>query len=155
MPANRNFSHNSNFFFQTNLFAEEETSYAIQECNLPGMNFSHIQIASSAVFGNMEGDTVTYNDLIISLIIDEDLVVWKEIINKMQRMRNPITSEGELIKKMGYLEIHDDDSNPILKIEFTDMMVEVIDDLNYNTTDEDEVITCTVTLRYDYYTIIY
>ena len=81
MPANRNFTHNSNFFFQTNLFTEEETSYAVQECNLPGMNFSHVQVGKSSVFGNLEGDTITYNDLILSLIIDEKLVVWKEIIN--------------------------------------------------------------------------
>lgn len=154
MAANRNFTHNSNFFFQTNLFNEEETSYAIQECNLPGMNFSHIQVASSAVFGNLEGDTITYNDLILSLIIDEDLVVWKEIIEKMQRMRNPLTSEGELYEKKGFLEIHDDNSNLIVKLEFTGMMIEVIDDLNYNTIEEDEIITCTVTIRYDYYTIV-
>lgn len=153
MSANRNFSHNSNFFFQTNLFSEEETSYAVQECNLPGMSFSHIQLGRSAVLGNIEGDTVSYNDLIVSLIIDEKLTVWKEIINKMQKMRDPISSEGELIEKKGFLEIHDDNSNLVLKLEFYNMMLEVIDDLNYNTTSEDEVITCTVTIRYDYYTV--
>ena len=153
MSSNRNFTHNSNFMFQTNLFKEEETIYAIQECNLPGMSFSHIQLSKSSVFGNMQGDTLTYNDLLISIIIDEELLVWKEIVNNLQKMRNP-ESTGEQIMKIGYLIIQDDNTNEVLRLEFTDMMVENIDDLNYSTNTDDEIITCTVTIRYDYYTIL-
>lgn len=154
MASNRNFSHNSNYFFQTNLFTEEETSYAIQECNLPGMSFSHIQTPKNAVFGNIQGDTITYNDLILNLIIDEELATWKEIVNKMQRMREPVHSTAENIEKMGYLEIHDDNSNIVVKLEFVNMMLETIDDLSYNTNAEDEIITCSVTIRYDYYIVL-
>ena len=154
MAANRNFTHNSNFFFQTNLFTDDETSYAIQECNLPGMSFSHIQVSKSSVFGNMQGDTITYNDLILSFIIDEDLVVWKEIVNKLQKMRTPEPTTGEEIMKMGYLVIQDDNTNEVLKLQFIDTMIENIDDLNYSTNSDDEIITCTITIRYDYYNIV-
>ena len=150
----RNFSHNSNFFFQTNLFSEEETSYAIQEVNLPGVSFSHIQASARSVMGNFQGDTLTFNDLTLNLIIDEDLVVWKEIMNKMLTMRNPENELGELVEKYSYLEIHDDNSNQILKLEFKDCMIESIDDLAYNTTSEDEIITCSITIKYDYFVII-
>ena len=154
MAANRNFTHNSNFFFQTNLFNEEETLYAIQECNLPGMSFSHIQVSKSSVFGNMQGDSITYNDLLLSLIIDEELNVWKEVVNKLQKMRTPEPTTGEEIMKMGYLIIQDDNTNEVLRLEFRDVMVENIDDLSYSSNADDEIITCTITLRYDYYTIV-
>ena len=36
----RNFTHTSNFIFQTNLFTEEETGYSIQEVSVPGLSFS-------------------------------------------------------------------------------------------------------------------
>jgi hypothetical protein len=153
MAANRNFTHNSNFFFQTNLFTKDETSYAVQECNLPGLNFSHIQISKNAVFGNEQGDTISYNDLNISLIIDENLVVWKDIITSMQNMRNPVTTEGEEYMKYGYLIIQDDNTNQIIKLEFIDMFIESIDDMTFNTNSEDEIITCTVTIKYDYYVV--
>ena len=153
MGNRRNFTHNSNFFFQTNLFGEDFT-YNIQECNLPGMNFSHIQTSKSSVFGNIEGDTITYNDLIVNIIIDEELKIWKEIVNVMQTMRNPITSKGELIERYGFLIIQDDNTNEILKLEFSNMMVETIDDLSYNTNSEDDIITCSVTIKYDTYIIL-
>jgi len=149
----RNFTHNSNFLFQTNLFTEEETTYAIQECPLPGLSFSHIQIGARSVLGNVQGDTLNFNDLTISLIIDEELKVWKEIVQKMLKMRNPENSLGEQIQKYSYLEIHDDNSKEVLKLEFIDCTIESIDDLMYNTTSQDEVITCSVTIKYDYYIV--
>jgi len=152
--STRNFTHNSNFFFQTNLFTEEETSYAIQECPLPGMSFSHVQVSGRSVLGNLQGDTLTFNDLSINLIIDEELLVWKEIAKKMLEMRNPENNLSEQIEKYSYLEIHDDNSNIVLKLEFVGCMIESIDDLSYNTTSQDEIITCGVTIKYDYYNIV-
>ncbi len=153
MPANRNFTHSSNFWFQTNLFEDEEVLYAVQECNLPGLNFSHIQVNKNSVFGNMQGDTISYNDLIISLIIDEDLKVWKDIIKVMQKMREPVESTAKEIMKWGYLIIQDDNTNEVLKLDFRDMIVESIDDLSYTTNSDDDIITCSITLKYDFYTI--
>lgn len=150
--STRNFTHNSNFIFGTNLFGEE-TTYAIQECTLPGVTFSHIDIGRQSVMGHMQGDTLVYNDLSISIIIDEELKTWKEIVQSMQQMRNPVDGNGKIIEKMGWLEIHDDNTNKILKLDFVGMMLESIDDLQYSTNSEDEIITCSIGLKYDYYTI--
>jgi len=151
---NRNFTHNSNFIFQTNLFNKEETIYSIQECNLPGISFSHIQINKSSVTGNFQGDTATYNDLSLTLIVDEKLTIWKDIVKTLQKMRDPYPSEAEEIVEYSYLEIHDDNSNLVVKLEFVDCLIESIGDLIYNTTEEDEIMTCEVSIKYDYYNII-
>jgi len=150
----RNFTHTSNFVFQTNLFTEEETAYSIQEAPLPGLAFSHIQTSRNAVLGNIQGDTITYNDLTLSFIMDEKLTIWKEIVGKMIKMRDPNQITAEQIEKYGYLEIHDDNSKEVLKLEFINCMIESIDDLQYSTTSEDEIITCSVTIKYDYYNIV-
>jgi len=150
----RNFTHTSNFTFQTNLFTEEETAYSVQEAPLPGLSFSHIQTSRNAVFGNIQGDTITYNDLTLSFIMDEKLTIWKEIVGKMIKMRDPNQVTAEQIEKYGYLEIHDDNSKEVLKLEFVNCMIESIDDLQYSTTSEDEIITCSVTIKYDYYNIV-
>ena len=149
----RNFTHNSNFVFNTNLFGEE-TQYNIQEVQLPGLSFAHMQTSTNSTFLNMQGDTLTYNDLTLNFIIDEDLMVWKEIVKSLQTMRDPTSGTGELLEKYSYLEIHDDNSKLVLKLEFINCMIEGIDDLAYNTTSQDEIITCSATIKYDYYTIV-
>lgn len=153
MANTRNFTHTSNFFFGTTLFGEE-TLYNIQMCNLPGMQFSHIQISRRAVQGNIQGDTLVYNDLNIDIIVDEKLEVWKDIVQSMQRMRDPKTSNGEQIERMSWLEIHDDNSNKVLRIELSGSMIESLGDLEFNTTGEDEIISLPVTVKYDYYKIV-
>ncbi|MEA3485959.1 MAG: hypothetical protein U9R03_04555, partial [Candidatus Aerophobetes bacterium] len=75
------------------------------------------------------------------------------IVQSMQQMRNPVDGNGKIIEKMGWLEIHDDNTNKILKLDFVGMMLESIDDLSYNTNSSDEIITCSIGLKYDYYTI--
>lgn len=150
----RNFTHSSNFFFVTNLFSNEETTYSIQEVNLPGLSFSHIQAANRSALLNLQGDTLTFNDLILNIIIDEKLTVWKEIIGTMLKMRDAYSTKGENIEEMSFLEIHDDNSNLVLKLEFSGCMIETIDDLSYSTISEDEIVTCSVTIKYDYFRIV-
>jgi hypothetical protein len=152
--STRNFTHNSNFIFTTNLFNDENVSYYIQEANLPGLSFSHIQVSRQSTSMNFQADTLTYNDLTLNFIIDEELSVWKNIVSKMQKMRDVYSGEGELIEKSGYLEIHDDNSNIILKVEFINLIIESIDDMQYSTNTEDEIITCSINLKYDYYNIL-
>lgn len=154
MAAIRNFSHNSNFVFQTNLFEDEETIYGIQGVNLPGVNFTHVQVQRSAIMGNIQGDTMIYNDLSVQLIMDEKLVIWKSIMSKLQKMREPGHSTSEQIERMGYLIIQDDNANQMLKLEFTGMMIESIDDLQFASNSDDEIITCGVTIKYDYFTVV-
>ncbi len=150
----RNFTHSSNYVFQTNLFSEEETNYAIQEVQLPGLSFSHIQAGRQSAMLNLQGDTIQFNDLTLNLIVDEKLQVWKDVVNKMIRMRDAYSTHGESIEDMSFLEIHDDNSKLVLKLEFSGCMISSIDDLTFTTISEDEIITCAVTIKYDYYQIV-
>jgi len=148
----RNFSHTSNFIFTTTLFGEE-TTYALQSVNLPGISFSHITTSKSAVMFNLEGDTPTYSPLSAAFIVDENLETWRELTAIAQKMRNPETSEGALIEKMAHLEIHDDNSNLVIKLEFHGIMLESIGDLAFGTTSEDEILSLDIGMVYDYYTV--
>jgi hypothetical protein len=154
MANTRNFTHNSNFFFGTNLFGEE-TMFNIQTCNLPGLNFSHIQTGRQSSLLNFQGDTLTFNDLTVDIIVDEDLEIWKDIAGSMLKMRDAESGHGELIEKNSWLDIHDDNGKSVLKLRFKNCLIESIDDLAYNTNADDEIITVSVTIKYDYYEIIF
>jgi len=150
----RNFTHNSNFVFASNLFEDKEVEYFLQEVNLPGINFNHITTSVSAVPLVLQGDTPQYNDLMLSFILDEELILWKEIFKKLTLMRNPENSYGDNDEKWGNLIIQDDNSKEILKLEFHNLRIESVGDLEFNSNSEDEELTLSVTVKYDYFIIL-
>ena len=152
MSNTRNFTHNSNFFFGTNLFGDEAL-FNIQTCNLPGLNFAHIQAGKQSSMLNFQADTLNFNDLTVDIIVDEKLEIWKDIAGSLLKMRDAETGFSEMIEKNSWLEIQDDNAHKVLKLKFSNCLIESIDDLVYNTNADDEIITCSVTIRYDYYEI--
>ena len=152
MSNTRNFTHNSNFFFGSNLFGDEAL-FNIQTVNLPGLNFAHIQAGKQSSMLNFQADTLNFNDLTVDIIIDEELEVWKDIAGSMLKMRDGESGLGELIEKNSWLEIQDDNGGSVLKLKLTNCLIESIDDLAYNSNSDDEIITMSVTIRYDYYEI--
>jgi len=147
----RNFSTTSNYQFGTSLFGTE-TTYAIQSVNLPGISFTHPEVSSGSVLGHIQGDTAQYNELELNFIIDENLEVWKEIINGMIKMRNT-EGLGQQVNCNSFLKILDSNNKEILHLDFTNTLISVISDVEYSSTEEDEIITLPVTITYDYYNI--
>ena len=113
-----------------------------------------MQTSKGSVFGNLQGDTLTYTDLTLNFLMDENLVIWKETLHKMLKMRDPNTTVGGQLEKYGYLEIHDDNSKEVLKLEFVNCMIESIDDMQFSTVQDDKIITYSVTIKYGHYNIV-
>lgn len=152
MRTYRNFSHTSNYFFGTTLFGEE-TLYSIQTCNIPGLSFNHIVTSHRSIKVNLTADTLEFGDLSVSIILDEDLEIWKDIVNTMFTIREQDEGIGVVVEKESWLEIHNDDSKTILKLWFHRCMLSSISDLDFNTTSEDEILVLNVVIKYDHYTI--
>jgi len=150
--SQRNFSHISNFIFGTNMLGEE-TQYNIQGCNLPGVSISHIKTNKNSQSLFLQGDTIEYNPLEIELILDEGLETWKDIMSKFEHMREQQEGTGEILQSGSWLLIQDDNSNNILKINFYNTIINSIGDLKFSTTSEDNNITLSISISYDYYTI--
>ena len=153
MFNSRNLSHSSNFLFSTSIFGTE-TIYNIQNCNLPGISFSHINVSKSSTKGFVQADTPDYNQLNITIILDENMEIWKSIIKSIQTMREPYESIADDVKSNAWLEIHDDNSSTVVKLEFIDARIESISDVLYTTTDDDEILTVDVTIDYDFFVVI-
>ena len=152
--ANRNFLTSSNFQFITDLFGEE-ISYNIQSVNLPGVGFNHIEISKGSIKGRIQDDTLNFDMLSITFIIDEDLEIWKQMIKTLFIMRDVTDSTSQCVYKNGILLIKNQNSETKAKLEFKDLQIEKIGEVTFNTTEsEDEFITCTVDLTYDYFTLI-
>jgi len=151
--GNRNFITASNFYFSTDLFGGL-VEYNIQAVNLPGLGFNHIKINKNSIKGNIQGDTLEFDMLSVTVILDEDFLVWKKMVNTLLLMREPYHSTSEYITKNATLFIKNHNSKTILKLEFNDVQLERIGEVEFTTTeDEGDIITSTIDLTYDFFTI--
>jgi len=149
----RNFSHKSNFIFETNLFGENST-YTIQSCNLPGISLNPVETSNRGMNLSFQGDTLNYNELNLEFILEEDFSNWTEIINHFDKMRKIGSDTGNIDEKMSTLFIQNDNQKTLLKLKFFNCKATSISDIDFSSNeDDDEEITFTVTIKYDYFII--
>jgi len=146
----RNFTHKSNFIFGSNLL-DENSIYYVQSTNLPGLSLNHISTSTRSMSLNFQGDTLVFNDLNLNIILDEELNTWKDIVNTIFKMRKD--GVGTLADQTSWLEIHDDNSNLILKLFFHGSLIESIGDVEYESNSEDDILTLPLTIKYNFYSI--
>jgi hypothetical protein len=148
--ASKNYALDTSIYFGTTLFSEE-TLYNVQSVNLPGVDFSHPQIASrSGALITGQADNITFNDLQITLIIDEGFSIWKEVmVNafKMVKVTQPMFNKNY---HDAYVIITDSQGNDILKVWFRNAQITSIGDLPFASSNMNEHLTLDIGLKYDY-----
>lgn len=148
----RSYSLNTNSLFNTTLLSSS-TSYFIQEWNLPGISINHQVENTKAGIINLQGDITEYAPLDLKLIVDEDLLLWKEIVQVFQKYQIPGTSECTPITGDSFIELYDSKNKYLFKVVFHNCYFKNLGDLRYMTTDDNETITVDLSIVYDYYTI--
>jgi len=150
--SNKNFTHNSNYYFGTTLFTDN-VLYNIQQVNLPGVAFSHIKTSKSSVEGFLTGDTLVFNALNVNIIVDEKLETWQSIMSTIFVMREQDKGLGSDLEGQAWIVLQDDNGHNILKVTYHSARIESIGDLEFNSISEDEIITLDIGLVYDNFTI--
>ena len=143
---------NTNSLFTTTLFTPD-TAYHIQDANIPGISITHPQETTRVGIVNFQGNIITYNELSVKLLVDEDLLAWKEIVKIFQTYHVPGTSDCLPIVGESFMEIFDSKSNYLFKICFHNCYLHSLGDLSYTTTDDNNLVILDVVLVYDYYTV--
>lgn len=152
MPNQRSNGLNTSTIFNTTLFSSN-TSYYIQEWNIPGVVTAHPSEKTRMGQMVINGDMIEYRPLYLKLLIDEDLVIWKDIISVMQSYQKPGTNTYIPIEGESFVEVYDSKNKYLFKIVFHGSFIESVGELNYMTLDDNEPITLSLTILYDYYTV--
>lgn len=152
---NRNLATSTNMIFGSTLFDNEE--YYIRDVNLPGMTFSLPNgYTSPSAFNtslNLEPDTIDYNPLNVNFLVDEDLQIWKTIINKAKMASVGLLNDIENDKSTSWIIIKDNNGNTRMKIVYKDCVISDISDMSYSSGSNDEELTFSVTLMYSEFII--
>ena len=155
MPSQNNLTTNTNFLSPTGfkLVINREkfanTEYFCTSASLPNVSLGVAETNFQQFKGYVPGD-VTHEELTVRIAVDEDLVVYKEILDWIYRNRD--------VKQ---IEVHDAtllimsssfDSKESKQIQLTNMFPTSIASLEFNTQNTDvEYFQADVSFRYDYY----
>ena len=154
-PSNRNYLSPTGFKLVLEKFGGVD--FFCQSANLPDISVPFTDVPTRfRSFPIVAGGGVTYGDLVLSYIIDEDLENYK-VINKWIR-ENGASEEHmpteEPQYSSGQLHILTSNFNTNHVIDFENLFPISLTEINFNATVEDiEYFTATVVFKYTNYTI--
>ena len=145
------------------------TIFHLQTALLPGVTGTPIIVNTPLSPISVPGDDLTYNQLQINFMVDEELANWQEIYNWMKNLyTSQKTSDFTTIKadpKLGpnlgggvsdaTLTLRTNKQNPNIRIKFHELFPVQLGDLEFNAASDDAInLTCTAAFAYSTYNIV-
>lgn len=143
---------NSNILFGSTIFSKD-VMYQVQSTDLPGMSINHPKENTRVGVINIQGDIAEYSPIRMSILVDEKLVVWKELIGIMQKYHIPGTNTCEPLVGDSFIEFRDNKNNYMFKIELKNSYITSVGDLQYTTSGDNSILELSVEIVYDYFII--
>lgn len=167
-PTNQNISQPTRFKM---IFPRlPHVTFWCQTVVMPTVSTSYVQVGTPFVDQKLPGDKLVYDDLLVTVLVDEDLQAWREVHNWLRGMTFP-TSFAEYrnlnrlanaIKasnnKPQYSDIHihvyNNSWNHILTWKFYDGFPIMLGQLQYSATDSPESTMITdLTFSYQWFDV--
>ncbi len=148
--------------------------YFVQSVNIPGLSFTEVEFgAGVGLDAFFPGDKVTFDNLEVTFLVDEDLENFKEVYDWIGAIV-PIHDSGDFSKwtdsksTRGILASIDNDLNQYSQItlvtntnknipnkyfRFYDCFPTALGGMELKSGESGEAVTCTVTFRFTYYDI--
>jgi hypothetical protein len=136
--------------------------YFCQSVTMPGVATGAVGVSNPFSDIYRHGTKLTYDELRISFIVDEDLRVWQETYNWLRSVAFP-TKFQEYAKHYnkdnpiyydGILTINTNANLPNIRFKFTACHPVSLSGITFNTADSaDNTITAELGIRYDYFEI--
>jgi hypothetical protein len=124
----------------------------MQTAMLPGVELDAPIASAPRQNWQTTGSRITYEPLILTFIVDEDMRNWLEIYRWMQQIIRTDDEAGN--KSDGSLFILNGQMNKKLVARFSGLFPMNMTELNFGTNDSDNVTTVgTITFNYAYYDI--
>ena len=159
-PVNRSFLSNNKFEFV--LRRVPNFTYYVQSVNLPSMTLGSTTVNTPFTVVSIPGNQITFGQLTLSFMVDEDMRTWYELYDWIYQLGNP-----ESFNKRGTLKDQDDIMNSVTsdatlyiktnannnnrKINFYGAYPTDLGGLDFSSTGSQDFLTASVTFNYTYY----
>lgn len=135
--------------------AHQNIEFFSTEINIPGITVGSIEKSFQGMKRIIPGDSLLYNGVTATVLVDEELKILDEILNTFNFTHNPesnIIRVNPVLFDM-FVYITTNKNNPQFKFWFRDAWIETFSDLPFmSTTTDENPLTTTVGFRYNYYT---
>ena len=142
-----------NFRFVTK--NQRNVEFFVQEVNLPGFSLGEMTInAHLAQQERRPGDNISWNNLSMQVICDEDLNAFEEARQYVMDLRDPETGELDPLGMIfeGFLFLTTNKNNVQKHYVFHNCWINSVGDMQLSTTtSEDDPVTFQVDVTYTYY----
>lgn len=125
----------------------------IQHISIPGISFSHPEIGGrNGTRLTLNADTMTFNELSFDVIVDEDLLVYNELMGIITSQLDIETGVYTQKTFEFWVTVTDSFGNEAMRWDFHNCKIESLGDLDYDYSDESTEYLLNLTLKYDYFT---
>ncbi len=128
--------------------------FFLTSVNIPGINLSHVEVGGrDGTRMKVSGDTLLFNSLSIEMLIDEDFLIYQEL---MEILNTNINIENGTFSDFYFdffVEINNSKGNKVIKVDFSNCRIESIGDIELDTQEEGTEYTLSLEMTYDYYKI--
>ena len=154
-PANMNNATVNNFKFVMAKIPELE--YFCQSVNIPSITMGEALQPNPLIDRPIPGDKLTFGELSIEFIIDEELRSYEALHNWMTSITRPQTTNQYAGESFVYsdaaLIVTTNSSNPLLEITFKDIFPTSLGDINFTTAGNADPLIGDVSFRFRAYEI--
>jgi hypothetical protein len=140
--------------FNLNLKDQEAIELMTVEVNIPGITLGELNIGRPVVRDLRNGDSLTYDDLVVTVLCDEELMAFKEVYQYMMKAADPETADIDVVYPVfdSTLLITTNKNNIQHKLTFYNCFFKNIGAMQLTSqSSEEEQITFPLTLGFSYY----
>lgn len=170
-PVPENISPLSPNGFMFNIQKLPEVNFFCQQVNLPGILLGSPEFGNPFNIAPIPGETLTYDQLTVQFLVDENMSNYKSIYNWIVALgfpenytqylnflsENELATTSELSKNYSdaTLAILDGSNNVVQTAQFHDLFPVSLDSLVFQSTNQDvQYLVGNATFRYGYYKFI-
>ena len=161
MPANISLLSPIGFKFSLSKFPE--VTYFCQAANIPGISLSSVENPTPLKTTYFPGDEVTFDELSVRFIVDENLKNWTSLYNWIRALGTPTAEDERDYRKLkqdneltteGVLTVLTGNMNPQMHVRFHDLFPLSLSGISFDSGATDvEYVSADVSFRYDLYEI--
>ncbi len=151
---NVNITNQTNFIFTLDL-STKQLQFGVQEFSGMGMSISEINEAWMSKQSSRPGDSLTWNPVSITVIVDEEFKAFQEAYDFLQSMKSEPENTIDWNRNFtGHLYATTNRSNFKKKFILHDCWISSFSDLDFSATTEDSTpMTLTLEVQYSWYEI--
>lgn len=167
-PENTNLLQPTKFLLSFDRIGTSQ--FFCQTVNLPGISLGSAPINTPVADIYAPGNKITYEELSIGFIVDENVQTWQDIHgwfrsiaspegfgerNRLSDMQTQFSKNKQKNYSDATLTILSGLNNPILRIQFFNAFPTSLSSIEFDTTKSaDTILTASATFRFDYFNFI-